>query len=85
MKKIRNIFITLGVMTALIPSFLFYSSHTYLGPGFSMFTSSIAVICFCIASLMQMIYFKKRNLDYKGSALIAFGFIVLLIYINFFM
>ena len=85
MKKLRNLIVTIGIMTALVPTLLYYAQGAYYGPGFSIITASIACCCFSAAALLQFVDGRKKGKDTKGAALIALGFIVLLIYINFFM
>lgn len=85
MKKLRNFFITLGIMTALVPAFLFQFQKAYYGAKFSLMTSSITCILFAAAAFSHFVGCKKNGQDTSSSGLIAIGFICLLIYINFFL
>lgn len=83
MKKIRNVMVVSGIMIALIPMVLFYTSHIYYGIKFSLATASIAILCFLTATILQYFHHKKQGYPTAGSIVIGAGFIFLLIYINF--
>ncbi|QHI72935.1 hypothetical protein [Aminipila terrae] len=83
MKRIRNLFIVLGVMVALLPLFLFYTQHTYYGIYFSLVTTVSTVLLFIIAALVQISLNKKEGRSITFPLIFIGGFIFLLIYLLF--
>ena len=80
-KKLRNIIALVGVMVALIPTFLYYAQGTFYGAQFSFITASIGLVCFMGACLMQMLDNKKNGLPITGPLIPLIGFAFVLGYI----
>jgi peptidoglycan/LPS O-acetylase OafA/YrhL len=84
-KKIRNIVIILGVMIALLPWFYYFALNQYHGVFFSMITTSLAVLSFIAAALIQAYENKKKGESILFPVLVVCGFVALLIYVLFFL
>ncbi|TDP49842.1 hypothetical protein EV211_1436 [Aminicella lysinilytica] len=83
MKKTRNAFIALGIMIALIPTFLLYAQHIYLGASLSIITSCVCILCFLVSDIIQLVECKRLGNPFFGPLIIGIGFLILLFYIIF--
>ena len=43
-KTLRNLLALMGVMSALLPTFLLMAQNKYYGPGFSLMTTTAALL-----------------------------------------
>lgn len=84
-KTLRNLLALCGIMSALLPTFLFITQHKYYGPGFSLMTTTVALVFFIAASLIQLFHNKKQGQSISGPLISAGGFAFLLFYIHFFL
>lgn len=84
-KTLRNLLALMVVMSALLPTFLLMAQNKYYGPGFSLMTTTAALLFFIAASIVQIFHNKKQGQSVTSPLICAGGFAFLMFYIHFFL